>query len=154
MAPTGSISIIAGCSSGIEPLYALAYRHIGEFVSVVEPHPLLLRELAQLGKYDPALIRDIELTGRIGHRTDLPEELRRLFRVATEITPEEHLRVQAAVQRHVENAVSKTINLPHEATREDVRTAFLLAHELDCKGVTVYREEPHAGRFFKSSDTA
>lgn len=146
VAPTGSISIIAGCSSGIEPLYALAYRHVGEFVGVVEPHSLLLRELARLGKYDPALIRDIELTGRIGHRTDLPEELRRLFRVATEITPEEHLRVQAAVQRHVENAVSKTINLPHEATREDVRRAFLLAHELDCKGVTVYREGAPRGQ--------
>ncbi|MDW8059952.1 MAG: adenosylcobalamin-dependent ribonucleoside-diphosphate reductase [Thermomicrobium sp.] len=146
VAPTGSISIIAGCSSGIEPLYALAYRHIGEFVGIVEPHPLLLRELSRLGRYEPELIREIELTGRIGHRTDLPEWLRRLFRVATEIPPEEHLRVQAAIQRHVENAVSKTINLPYEATRDDVRRAFLLAHELGCKGVTVYREGSPRGQ--------
>jgi len=146
VAPTGSISIIAGCSSGIEPLYALAYQHIGEFVGVVEPHPLLLRELSRLGIHDPGLLREIELTGRIGHRTDLPESLRRVFRVATEIPPEEHVRVQAAIQRHVENAVSKTINLPYEATREEVRRAFLLAHELQCKGVTVYREGSPRGQ--------
>jgi ribonucleoside-diphosphate reductase alpha chain len=146
VAPTGSISIIAGCSSGIEPLYALAYRHVGEFVGIVEPHPFLLRELSRIGKYDPALLHEIEVTGRIGHRTDLPEELRRLFRVATEISPEEHIRVQAAVQRHVENAVSKTINLPYEATRDDVHQAFLLAHELGCKGVTVYREGAPRGQ--------
>jgi len=146
VAPTGSISIIAGCSSGIEPLYALAYQHIGEFVGVVEPHPLLLRELSRLGIHDPGLLREIELTGRIGHRTDLPEGLRRVFRVATEIPPEEHVRVQAAIQRHVENAVSKTINLPYEATREEVRRAFLLAHELQCKGVTVYREGSPRGQ--------
>ncbi len=146
VAPTGSISIIAGCSSGIEPLYALAYRHVGEFVGIVEPHPQLLRELDRLGIHDPGLIRDIELTGRIGHRTDLPEWLRRLFRVATEISPEEHIRVQAAIQRHVENAVSKTINLAQEATREDVRRAFLLAHDLGCKGVTVYREGSPRGQ--------
>ncbi|GBD18873.1 Vitamin B12-dependent ribonucleoside-diphosphate reductase [bacterium HR27] len=146
VAPTGSISIIAGCSSGIEPLYALAYQHIGEFVGVVQPHPLLLRELSRLGIHDPGLLREIELTGRIGHRTDLPEGLRRVFRVATEIPPEEHVRVQAAIQRHVENAVSKTINLPYEATREEVRRAFLLAHELQCKGVTVYREGSPRGQ--------
>ncbi|MCX2725931.1 adenosylcobalamin-dependent ribonucleoside-diphosphate reductase [Thermomicrobium sp. 4228-Ro] len=146
VAPTGSISIIAGCSSGIEPLYALAYQHVGEFVGIVEPHPLLLRELSRLGIHDPSLLREIELTGRIGHRTDLPEELRRLFRVATEISPEEHIRVQAAIQRHVENAVSKTINMPYEATRDDVRRAFLLAHELACKGVTVYREGSPRGQ--------
>lgn len=146
VAPTGSISIIAGCSSGIEPLYALAYQHVGEFVGIVEPHPLLLRELSRLGIHDASLLREIELTGRIGHRTDLPEELRRLFRVATEISPEEHIRVQAAIQRHVENAVSKTINMPYEATRDDVRRAFLLAHELACKGVTVYREGSPRGQ--------
>jgi len=146
VAPTGSISIIAGCSSGIEPLYALAYQHVGEFVGIVEPHPLLLRELSRRGLHDPGLIREIELTGRLGHRTDLPEDLRRLFRVATEIPPEEHVRVQAAVQRHVENAVSKTINLAYEATRDDVRRAFLLAHQLECKGVTVYREGSPRGQ--------
>ncbi|MCS7050097.1 MAG: adenosylcobalamin-dependent ribonucleoside-diphosphate reductase [Thermomicrobium sp.] len=146
VAPTGSISIIAGCSSGIEPLYALAYRHVGEFVGVVEPHPLLLRELTRRGLLDASLLQDIVVTGRIGHRTDLPEDVRRLFRVATEITPDEHVTIQAAIQRHVENAVSKTINLPSEATREDVRRAFLLAHALGCKGVTVYREGSPRGQ--------
>lgn len=146
VAPTGSISIIAGCSSGIEPLYALAYRHVGEFVGMIEPHPLLLEELSRLGRLDPGLVRDIEMVGRIGHRTDLPEDFRRLFRVATEISVEEHLRIQAAIQKYVENAVSKTINLPHEATRDEVRKAFQLAHDWGCKGVTVYREGAPRGQ--------
>jgi ribonucleoside-diphosphate reductase alpha chain len=146
IAPTGSISMIAGCSSGIEPLYALAYQHVGEFIGIIEPHPLLLRALQRLGRLDPELLRDIELTGRISHRHDLPESLRTLFRVADEIPPAEHLAIQAAVQRHVENAVSKTINLRQEATVEDVRQAFVMAHQLGCKGVTVFREGSPRGQ--------
>ncbi len=146
VAPTGSISIIAGCSSGIEPLYALAYQHVGEFIGVIEPHPLLLRALQRLGRLDPELLRDIEVTGTISHRDDLPESLRMLFRVADEISPAEHLAIQAAVQRHVENAVSKTINLRQEATVDDVRQAFTLAHQLGCKGVTVFREGSPRGQ--------
>jgi ribonucleoside-diphosphate reductase alpha chain len=146
VAPTGSISIIAGCSSGIEPLYALAYQHVGEFVGVIEPHPLLLRALKRSGRLDPALLRDIEVTGTISHRHDLPESLRLLFRVANEIPFAEHLAIQAAVQRHVENAVSKTVNLRQEATVDDVRRAFTLAHQLGCKGVTVFREGSPRGQ--------
>ena len=146
VAPTGSISMSAGCSSGIAPLYALAYQHVGEFIGIIEPHPLLLRALQRLGRLDPELLRDIELTGRISHRHDLPESLRMLFRVADEIPPAEHLAIQAAVQRHVENAVSKTINLRQEATVEDVRQAFVMAHQLGCKGVTVFREGSPRGQ--------
>mgnify|MGYP001132767918 CR=1 FL=1 len=146
VAPTGGISIIAGCSSGIEPLYALAYQHIGEFVGVNEPHPLLQRTLQRLGRLNPALLRDIEMTGTISHRRDLPESLRLLFRVAHEIPVPEHLAIQAAVQRHVENAVSKTVNLRREATVDDVRHAFTLAHQLGCKGVTVFREGSPRGQ--------
>lgn len=146
VAPTGSISLIAGCSSGIEPLYALAYERHGEFVQVMGPHPALLSTLERIGRLEPELLADIEATGRIGHRTDLPEEVRRLFRTALEIPPEEHLAIQAVVQRHVENAVSKTINLPATATVEDVRHAYERAYELDCKGVTVFREGASAGQ--------
>jgi len=140
VAPTGSISLIAGCSSGIEPLYALAYRRAGILAQLVAPHPQLLAALHRIGRDDPELIADVEVAGRIGHRTDLPVELRQLFRVAPEIPPAEHLAVQAAVQRHVENAVSKTINLPADATVAAVRAAFVDAHRLGCKGITVYRD--------------
>jgi ribonucleoside-diphosphate reductase alpha chain len=97
--------------------------------------------MLRFGLADAALIRDIELSGRIAHRDDLPESVRCLFRTASEIPAREHLAVQAAIQRHVENAVSKTLNLPETATAGEVREAFLLARRLGCKGVTIYREE-------------
>ncbi|MEX1158607.1 MAG: adenosylcobalamin-dependent ribonucleoside-diphosphate reductase [Thermomicrobiales bacterium] len=142
IAPTGGISLIAGCSSGIEPLYALAYERPSTelCLGTVGPHPILIETLERLGLADGGLIRDIELSGRIAHRDDLPESVRCLFRTASEIPSREHLAVQAAIQRHVENAVSKTINLPETATACDVRAAFLLARRLGCKGVTIYRE--------------
>jgi ribonucleoside-diphosphate reductase alpha chain len=146
VAPTGSLSLLADCSSGIEPLYALAYRRTGVAARTVAPHPLLLAALERAGCAQPAILREIERSGRIGHLREIPEELRRLFRVATEIPPGEHLAIQAAVQRHVENAVSKTINLPAEATVDVVRAAFLEAHRLGCKGVTVYRDGSRPGQ--------
>jgi ribonucleoside-diphosphate reductase alpha chain len=142
IAPTGGISLIAGCSSGIEPLYALAYERSSTelCLGTVGPHPVLLKTLDRLGLAEAGLIRDIELTGRISHRDDLPASVRCLFRTASEIPSREHLAVQAVIQRHVENAVSKTINMPESATVDDVRAAFLLARRLGCKGVTIYRE--------------
>lgn len=144
IAPTGSISLIAGCSSGIEPLYALAYGRGGLIQQAVRPHPLVLESLQRLGIDEPGVIREIETTGSMGHIDSIPAHVRRLFRVASEIPPFEHIRVQAAFQQQVENAVSKTINLPADVTNEEVWDAFLSADRSGCKGITVYREGSHA----------
>jgi ribonucleoside-diphosphate reductase alpha chain len=146
VAPTGSISLLAGCSSGIEPLYALAHEEAGDLFAPPGVHPRLLRALEQHGLADPPVLRAIEASGRIGQLSALPPALRQLFRTATEIPPHEHLAIQAAVQRHVENAVSKTINLPAGATAADVQAAYREAHRLGCKGITVYREGTRPGQ--------
>lgn len=136
IAPTGTISIIAGTSSSIEPLFALAYRrHILGDQTLVELNPLVLRHWERLGR-DPAKLREsIVSTGRL-RPTD---EIDGLFLTALEISPERHIGIQAAFQKHVDNAVSKTVNLPAEASPHDVKAAYLLSHRLGCKGVTVFR---------------
>lgn len=136
IAPTGTISIIAGTSSGIEPLFALTYRRhvLGDQV-LTEVNPLLLRHLERLGENAPKALESVAATGRLNEGG----EANHLFVTALEISPEQHVRVQAAFQKHVDNAVSKTINLPREASPRDVAKAYLLAHQLGCKGVTVFR---------------
>ncbi len=143
IAPTGSISIIAGCSSGIEPLFAVAYtRRVLDGTELPEVHPLFVKALRERGFSEEeieGILAKARKTGSVAKLKELPEDLRRLFVTAFDIPPERHLRIQAAFQRHVHNAVSKTINFPEEATVEDVRQVYLLAHELGLKGVTVYR---------------
>jgi ribonucleoside-diphosphate reductase alpha chain len=136
IAPTGTISIIAGTSSGIEPLFALAYRRhvLGDQV-LTELNPLLLRHLERLGHDASKALESVAATGRLNDGG----EGNPLFATALEISPEQHVRVQAAFQRHVDNAVSKTINLPKEASPRNVAQAYVLAHQLGCKGVTVFR---------------
>lgn len=141
IAPTGTISIIANCSSGIEPVFALAYKRVNvldgeEFFEINLIFEKILRER---GLYSEELIAKVAETGSI-QNLDLPMEIKRVFKTALEITPEWHVRMQAAFQKYTDNAVSKTINLPNSATRADVEKAFLLAHELKCKGITVYRD--------------
>ncbi len=143
IAPTGSISIIAGCSSGIEPLFAVAYvRRVLDGTELREIHPLFRKALEEKGfseeEIQKIIARALE-EGSIQNVPQVPEDLKKLFVTAFDIPPEQHLRIQAAFQRHVHNAVSKTINFPESATREDVRKVYLLAHELGLKGVTVYR---------------
>jgi ribonucleoside-diphosphate reductase alpha chain len=137
VAPTGTISIIAGTTGGIEPLFALAYRreHTLGGGPLVEINPLVLRYAAE----HPDLTDAILATGRLGSVRGVPEPIRRLFATATEVPVRQHLRIQQAFQRHVDNAVSKTINLPEEASREDVAEAYLDGWGLGLKGVTVYR---------------
>ena len=141
IAPTGTLSLIAGTSASIEPLFALAYRrtHILEGQVLYEVAPLLREYLDRHGADAKRLTDQVMEKGRLGDIQDMPEEVKRLFVTALEIPPEQHLQVQAAFQRHVDNAVSKTINLPHDARPEDVHQAYWQAWELGLKGITVYR---------------
>jgi ribonucleoside-diphosphate reductase alpha chain len=139
IAPTGTISIIAGCSSGIEPLFAIAYSHIvGErHLSFVNP---IFEEIArQRGIYRPEIMDRVIEQGTLEGIEGVPEDICRVFVTAHEIDPEWHVRMQAAFQKHTDNGVSKTINLRHEATPEDVARAYMLAWELGCLGITVFR---------------
>jgi ribonucleoside-diphosphate reductase alpha chain len=148
VAPTGTVSIIAGTSGGIEPLFALAYRHEhtlgGE--PLIEINPLVLRYAEEHRLEFPELIDVILATGRVGDVRGVPESFRQLFATATEVPVRQHLRIQQAFQRHVDNAVSKTVNLPEDASREDVAWAYLEGWSLGLKGVTVYRCGSKAGQ--------
>ena len=140
VAPTGTISLIAGASSGIEPLFAVAYRRRAlEGEEFDEVNPLFLEKLKEAGLDERQWLPRVQADGRVRPLHDLPESLRRLFPTAFEVTVDYQLKMQAAFQRHVENAVSKTINLSPEATLEDVARALSLAHRLGLKGITVYR---------------
>ncbi|MFP3946093.1 MAG: vitamin B12-dependent ribonucleotide reductase [Halobacteriota archaeon] len=141
-APTGTISIIANCSSGIEPAYALAFRrrNILDGEEFFEVNSVLEDCLKEEGIYTDELISKIAEAGTIQDIEEIPEELKRIFKCSLDISPEWHVKMQATFQKCTDNAVSKTINLPHNATRKDVEDAFLLAYDLDCKGVTVYRD--------------
>jgi ribonucleoside-diphosphate reductase alpha chain len=140
IAPTGTISILADCSAGIEPLYGISVaRTIMEDIRLESLHPQFVALARARGVSLNALLREIGLRESIQHLTQIPHDLRRLFVTAHDIAPAHHVRMQAVFQRHSDSGVSKTINLPHDATAQDVASAFLLAHELGCKGLTVYR---------------
>jgi ribonucleoside-diphosphate reductase alpha chain len=148
IAPTGSLSIIASCSSGIEPYYALAYtrKAVEEELPIVNPY---LEDIAKKeGIYSEELMKLIAETGSVQSNKKVPKKIRELFKTALEIDYEWHVRMQAAFQKYTDNAVSKTINLPNPATREDVKNAFLLAYELGCKGITVYRDRSRLEQVF------
>ncbi len=140
VAPTGTISLIAGASSGIEPLFAVAYRRLAlEGEKFEDVHPLFLEKLKEAGLPEEEWLPRVLADGRVRPLAGLPEGLRRLFPTAFEVSVDQQIEMQAAFQRHVENAVSKTINLPPEATQADVARAFFQAYRLGLKGITVYR---------------
>ncbi|HVY62238.1 MAG TPA: adenosylcobalamin-dependent ribonucleoside-diphosphate reductase [Planctomycetota bacterium] len=140
VAPTGTISIIAGTTSGIEPLYAVVYvRNVLGGEQLLEVNPLFEDAARRAGCLSNALLRRILREGSVARVPEVPEELRRLFVTAGDVPPGWHVRVQAAFQRHCDNGVSKTVNLPFEATEADVRRVYELAWELRCKGITVFR---------------
>jgi len=140
IAPTGTLSIIADCSSGIEPLYAISYiRRALEDVKLLQINPLFIEIAKKRGFYSEELIKQLENGAVIEKIKNIPDDVRRLFVTAFDISPEWHVKMQAIFQKYTDNAVSKTINFPPDAEISDVRDAFLLAYKLGCKGLTIYR---------------
>jgi ribonucleoside-diphosphate reductase alpha chain len=141
IAPTGTISIIAGASSGIEPLFAVSYvRRVLEGTELIEVHPYFEELARRRGFYSPELMRAVAQSGSIRDFKEIPKDIRRLFVTAHEVSPQWHIRIQAAFQKYTDNAVSKTVNFPHQATPDDVRQVYQMAHEQGLKGVTIYRD--------------
>ena len=139
-APTGSISIIAGCSSGIEPIFAISFiRYVLGGTRLFETNPLFETIAKKKGFYSAKLLEEIAKTGSVQKIDGVPENVERLFATALDIDPVWHVKMQAAFQKSTDNAVSKTVNLPNEAKVEDVREIYDLAWKLKCKGVTVFR---------------
>lgn len=140
VAPTGTLSIIAGCTSGIEPLYALSFsRHVLAGVELPEVYEPFLETARRRGFFTDELLVRITAGASLRRMAEVPEDVKRLFVTALDIAPRWQVRMQAAFQRHTDNAVSKTINLPSSASPDDVREAFLLAWREGVKGLTVYR---------------
>lgn len=141
IAPTGTISIIAGCSSGIEPVFAISFiRKVMDNEELLEVHPLFQKVAREKGFYSDDLMKRIAQKGSIQDFAEIPEEVRKVFVVAHDVSPDWHIRIQAAFQKDTDNAVSKTINFPFSATRGEVEDAYLMAFHLGCKGLTIYRD--------------
>jgi ribonucleoside-diphosphate reductase alpha chain len=140
IAPTGTISIIAGCSSGIEPLFAVSFvRNVLSGTKLFEVNPLFEEAAKNAGLDLQDILGEIARKGSLQSVKSIPSSLKRIFVTAFDIEPLQHLQVQAAFQKYTDNAVSKTINLPENASVDVVRDIYLKAHELKCKGITIYR---------------
>ncbi|MCX9083443.1 MAG: adenosylcobalamin-dependent ribonucleoside-diphosphate reductase [Candidatus Methanoperedens sp.] len=140
IAPTGTISIIGGCSSGIEPLFALSYvRNVLDGTKLIEVNPYFEAAVKKRGLYSEELMKKIAKTGTIAGIKEIPDDIKRVFVTAFDIEPEWHVKMQAAFQKYCDNAVSKTINFPNDVDVREVEKAFMLAYELKCKGITIYR---------------
>ncbi|MCX5647399.1 MAG: adenosylcobalamin-dependent ribonucleoside-diphosphate reductase [Phycisphaerae bacterium] len=147
IAPTGTISIIAGCSSGIEPLFAVSFvRNVLSGTRLFESHPFFEEVAKDRGFHSQELLAEVAKHPSLAAIKDIPSDVRRLFVTAFDVAPRQHLEIQAAFQRSTDNAVSKTINLPADATVEDVRGIYLDAHRLKCKGITIYRYGSKSGQ--------
>ncbi|HUU80701.1 MAG TPA: vitamin B12-dependent ribonucleotide reductase [Acidobacteriota bacterium] len=141
IAPTGTLSIIAGCSSGIEPLFAISFvRRVMDNDELLEVNPYFESVAREGGFYNRELMDIIAQKGSIRGIEEIPEEVRKVYVTAHDVSPEWHIRMQAAFQKYTDNAVSKTVNLPRDATADDVLNIYNLAYELGCKGVTIYRD--------------
>ncbi len=140
IAPTGTTSMIANTSGGIEPVFAVSYiKNVLDGETMVMPDPVFEDFAKERGFYSDELMENIAKQGSVTNIDEVPEDVKPLFKTALEISPEWHIRMQAAFQEHVDNAISKTVNFPNEATEEDIKEVYDLAYELGCKGVTVYR---------------
>jgi ribonucleoside-diphosphate reductase alpha chain len=140
VAPTGTISIVAGCSSGIEPLFAVSFvRNVLSGTKLFEINPLFEEVARKRGIYNKEILASIARHGTVRDIKGIPHDLKKIFVTAFDVTPEQHLQIQASFQKYTDNSVSKTINLAADASVEDVRKIYLIAHRLKCKGITVYR---------------
>ena len=154
IAPTGTISIIAGASSGIEPLFALCFtRNVMDGTKLTEVNPYFEAAARHHGFYSEDLMSKVALTGSV-QDTDVPQWAKDVFRVASDISPVDHVKMQAAFQTHTDNAVSKTINFPNSASTDNIETAYVLAHRLGCKGITVYRDGSKDNQVLSTGQTA
>jgi len=154
IAPTGTLSIITGCSSGIEPVYSMSYtRQVLNGLQLPELHPLLPEIAKEEGFYSDELMDYIAKGSSLNGRQDVPEHIKKFFITAFQIPPEGHVKMQAAFQKHTDNAVSKTINFPHDAKPADIKNTYLLAYQLGCKGITVYRSGTRAEQVLTCKST-
>ena len=141
IAPTGTLSIIAGVSSGVEPVFSYVFiRSVMDRTEMLEVNPVLKELLEKRGLYSEELMHRIAQEGTSAHMEEIPADIRRVFVSAHDISPMYHIEMQAAFQNHTDNAVSKTVNFPHDATKEEVAEVYRLAFTLGCKGVTIYRD--------------
>jgi len=153
VAPTGTISIIAGCSSGIEPLFAVAFMRNQAGVLMPDVNEAFVAIARRDGWYSDELMQRIAESGHI-HFPEVPAEVQRVFVTAHDVTPEWHIRMQAAFQEYTDSAISKTCNFPNEATEDDVEQIYRLAFQLNCKGVTVYRDGAREMQVLSTGSTA
>jgi ribonucleoside-diphosphate reductase alpha chain len=154
IAPTGTLSIISDCSSGIEPLFALAYRRLILDTELYEINRYFFEIAKDRGFYSEELEKNVIKKGHLRGIKEIPNEIKKLFKTAHEIRPEDHIEMQACFQEYTDNAVSKTINMPYRSKREDVAKAFLLAYEKGCKGITIFRSgTAKKGTLVRFSDT-
>ena len=154
IAPTGSLSIIAGCSSGIEPLFAVSFvRNILEGTKLIEVNPYFESMLKERGLWSKELIEKIAEKGSLQGFKEIPDDIKRVFITAHDVSPLEHIRMQAAFQKHVDNAVSKTVNFSQDAAPKDVEDVYFLAYTLGCKGVTVYRDGSRENQVLSTGQT-
>ena len=141
IAPTGTISMIANTSSGIEPQFSLVYvKNVMDGQKLLYVNPHFEKALKKAGLYSEDLMEQVSQNGTIANMREFPDEMKKVFVTSHDISPEWHIKMQAAFQKYTDNAVSKTINFKREATKEDIRMGYELAYELGCKGVTVYRD--------------
>jgi ribonucleoside-diphosphate reductase alpha chain len=154
IAPTGTISILADCSPGIEPLYAVKFvRTVLDGTQLTSLHPAFVQRLKRAGLYSERMLRAVAATESIQGLDGIPEALRRVFVTAHDVSPERHVRMQAAFQKYSDSGVSKTINLPPQATKADIADALRLAYRLGCKGITVYRSGSRENQVMACSNT-
>lgn len=155
IAPTGTLSIVANCSSGIEPVFAISYvRNIMDNTKLIEVHPYFQEIAEKRSFYSAGLMETIARKGSLHDMTEIPEDVRQLFITAHDIESIWHIKMQAAFQKYTNNAVSKTVNLPHEATIDDVRRIYMLAYQSGCKGLTIYRDRSRDEQVLNKAQTA
>ena len=154
IAPTGTLSIIAGCSGGIEPLFALVYtRNILDGAQMIEANPYFEEVARKRGFYSEELMKSLAGGAHLSDMTGIPTDVKKLFVTAHEISPEWHVQMQSVFQKYTDNAVSKTVNFPHEAGKDDVANVYMLAYEKGLKGITIYRDRSREGQPMSTGQT-